>query len=197
MSLPDVDLDVGDRDAVLNLFPRGIGASLLASDKTRLIKHETGMYLQNIPSDPDTRLAVFPYKDAEERGFMKMDILYNRVYADLIPVELDALMEMETDWDWYLDPRFYIEDVTTSSLVHLGGYYKVVKRHPPKSVGDLAVLIAMIRPAKKHLVGKPWETILSEIWTKTDEGFAFKKSHSLAYGLLVSLHAKVIALELS
>jgi len=196
MSLPDIDLDFKDRAEVVALFPNAIRASLLNTDETRFIKHETGMYFQNIPFDPETKLATFPYKVAEDLGYMKIDFLSNKVYEDLTAEEIEAYLEMDTDWSWFRDERFFTNVPETPTLVHLGSYYDLVLKYPPESLVDIAMLIALIRPAKKHLVGKRKADILPVVWEKSDKGYAFKKSHSFGYGLMVSLHAKIISREL-
>ncbi len=196
MKIPDIDLDFRDRGEIVSLFPNATRASQMTHDGTRFTKHETGMYFQNIPSDPDTKLAAFDYKIAEEFGYMKIDFLSNRVYEGLTPEDIDAFLEIETDWSWYLDERFYTEVPDTPSLVHLGGYYDLVRKYPPESLTDVAMLIALIRPAKKDLVGKDKDYVLSKIWEKSEKGYSFKKSHSFGYGLMVTLHAKIIAGEL-
>jgi hypothetical protein len=56
----------------------------------------------------------------------------------------------------------------------------------------LAAVLAMIRPAKRHLIGKDWKTVMSEVWTKPDNNdFFFKKSHAIAYA-----HAIVVQMNL-
>ena len=59
------------------------------------------------------------------------------------------------------------------------------------SVPRMAMFLALIRPGKRHLVGKDWKEISADIWTKTDE-YTFKKAHAVSYAVLVSLHMKLI-----
>jgi len=50
----------------------------------------------------------------------------------------------------------------------------------------------MIRPAKRHLIGKTWPVIMKEVWIKPSDGaYYFKKAHAIAYA-----HAVVIQMNL-
>ena len=62
----------------------------------------------------------------------------------------------------------------------------------PKNVEQLARVLAMIRPGKRHLIGKSWDEIEDEIWTKTDDKFSFKKSHSYAYATLIVVQMNLL-----
>jgi DNA polymerase III alpha subunit len=52
----------------------------------------------------------------------------------------------------------------------------------------------MIRPAKRYLIGKDWETILSEVWQKPKHAheYYFKKSHATAYAVAVVVQMNLI-----
>ena len=54
------------------------------------------------------------------------------------------------------------------------------------------MFLAMIRPGKKHLIGKPWKEVAETIWDKTDEGYTYKRSHAISYAHLVALHMNII-----
>ena len=56
----------------------------------------------------------------------------------------------------------------------------------------MAMFLALIRPGKKHLIGQPWIEVAKTIWDKTEEGYGFKKSHSLAYSHLVVVHMNLL-----
>ena len=56
----------------------------------------------------------------------------------------------------------------------------------PKSVEELAEVLAVIRPAKRHLLNESKEKISSEVWVKPDDGsYYFKKAHAIAYALSI------------
>jgi hypothetical protein len=54
------------------------------------------------------------------------------------------------------------------------------------------MFLAIIRPGKKHLIGKPWKEVAKTVWDKGTDGYVFKKSHSLAYAHLVAVHMNLI-----
>jgi len=56
----------------------------------------------------------------------------------------------------------------------------------------LAMFLALIRPGKRHLIGSSWAEISKTIWDKGDDGYVFKKSHSLAYSHLVVVHMNLL-----
>ena len=64
---------------------------------------------------------------------------------------------------------------------------------PVNSIPRLMMLLAIIRPAKRHLIGKPWKEVAQNIWEKPDDGsYAFKKSHACAYAHLVKVHMNLL-----
>jgi hypothetical protein len=60
-------------------------------------------------------------------------------------------------------------------------------------VEQLSAVLAMIRPAKRYLIGKDWTTIMKEVWTRptTDEYF-FKKAHAIAYAMAIVVQMNLI-----
>jgi len=199
IEIPDVDLDVKDRERAVSLFNKAIPASQLQEGK--LTTHNTGIYFQNIPVDPITGISAFPFDLAEkEFGYFKVDVIPNHVY-DLIQTEeeLQELLDAQVDWDWFLDERFYKNQNTKLILTHLGNYHDLVCQYPPQSVEDIAILIALIRPRKKYLKGEAWGEIKNKIWKPLhkEKGYFFKKSHAIAFALLVVVHAQLIARRLN
>jgi len=191
MSLPDVDIDFADRTLAVALFDTAVSASQVGPHRT-LTRHPSGMHFQNIPVDPITGLSAFPYEDAERLGYYKLDFLSNSVYTGVKGVDhLDAILARPVDWAWFTDPKF------VGTLFHFGGRVDrnrtmadVVASYAPTSVDDLAVLIAIKLPAKRHLIGRPWPEVRSRIWEKDPQGRPqFKKSHSFAYAYAVVVDA--------
>ena len=78
--IPDVDLDVKRRDHSVLLLERGVVASQL-DQKGSLAKHKSGIYFQNIPIDPVSGCAAFPYDIAEQLGYFKVDFLSYHIYG--------------------------------------------------------------------------------------------------------------------
>jgi hypothetical protein len=56
----------------------------------------------------------------------------------------------------------------------------------PTTIEQLAAVLAMIRPAKRYLIGKDWNTVLNEVWKKPESNeYFFKKSHATAYAVAI------------
>jgi hypothetical protein len=196
VEIPDVDLDVKDRDNAISVLRNYVVASQV--NKNVMTPHNTGVYFQNLPIDPITNLSAFPYKEAEELGYFKVDVIPNHVY-DLVESndELQTLLDAPVDWEWFQDERFFEAEDRRYQLTHLSKYHHLCVMYPPQSVEDLACLLALIRPGKKYLVAQPWETVKEEVWKKpATEEYFFKKSHSVAFAVLVVLHAQLIARHL-
>ena len=152
-----------------------------------LTAHNTGVYLHKVPVDPVTGLCSLPYEQADEKGYFKIDFLNVSVYKGVRDEEhLIQLMETEPLWDLLLDDEF------VNNLFHVNGHGNILRKMEPKSIEQLAAVLAMIRPAKRYLIGKEWTTVMKEIWTitDTDAGYSFKKSHAIAYA-----HAIVVQLN--
>ena len=95
-------------------------------------------------------------------------------------------MIQEPDWDMLKDPKI------VENLFHLNGHYNIVSKLEPKNIEQLAAVLAIIRPAKRHLMHKDWLDILKEVWVRPSDGsYFFKKSHAIAYA-----HAIVVQLNL-
>jgi hypothetical protein len=63
----------------------------------------------------------------------------------------------------------------------------------PKSILQLAAVLAMIRTAKRHLIGTDWTTVMETIWTKPEDGdYYFKKAHAVAYAMAVTVQMNLI-----
>jgi DNA polymerase III alpha subunit len=63
----------------------------------------------------------------------------------------------------------------------------------PKNIEQLAAVLAIIRPAKRYLIGKDWTTVMNEVWVKpTNDDYYFKKSHAHSYAALVVVHMNLL-----
>ena len=174
----DIDIDVVNRDEVLKFFPH-IPASII-SDKGHK-KHNSGVYLNDIPVDPITGFASIDYKEAEELGYFKLDFLNNSLYDGVKDAEhLDFLASQEPIWE------LLEHEEVVSQLAHLHNHYSVVKAMKPKSIEQLAAVLAIIRPAKRHLLGSDWTTVMNEVWIRPeDDQYYFKKAHAVAYAISI------------
>ena len=81
----DIDLDLADRNQLLKLIQAtparltkfGINArEKVGKDKL----HSSGVYVTDIPYDPVNECASIDYKEAEQRGYFKIDLLNMSVY---------------------------------------------------------------------------------------------------------------------
>jgi hypothetical protein len=60
------------------------------------------------------------------------------------------------------------------------------------------MLLAIIRPAKKHLLGKTWTEIGMEVWKKPEnDEYYFKKSHAVAYATAIVVQINLICESVS
>jgi len=183
----DIDIDLGDRDKLLSLIDH-IPASIR---KTETRKHNTGVYVTDIPYDPINDMSALDYEIAEERGYLKPDLLnvhvYNQVRDENHLVELMG----EPDWNKLNDSKF------VEQLIHLGNHYNSLRKmpEPVNSIPRLAMFLAAIRPGKKHLIGLPWSEVSKTIWEKEDGTYTFKKSHAVAYAHLVVVHMNLLSNE--
>ena len=181
----DIDIDLGDRDKLLAVIAH-IPASMRNVDPVR--KHPTGVYITEIPYDPVHDMAALHYVDAEKRGYFKLDLLNVHVYNQVQSEE--HLVELMSDPDWsVLKDRSIVEQ-----LIHLGNSYDLIQRMPEPidSIPRLAMFLAAIRPAKRHLIGRTWKDVNDTVWDKDHTGYSFKRSHAVAYAQLVVVHMNLL-----
>lgn len=188
--MPDIDIDFTDRDEALKLF-KHIGASRYEGDK--LVKHNTGVYFHEVPVNAVAGLSAVPYDVAEDRGYFKIDFLNVSIYKGVRDEEhLNQLMRTEPLWDLLQDDSF------NSLLFHVNGHGGILREMQPKTIEELAAVLAMIRPAKRHLIGKTWDEVMKEVWVKpTNEDYYFKKSHAVAYAHAIVVQMNLICEDLS
>jgi hypothetical protein len=180
--MPDIDIDFFDRTKVLDVFEHRVA---MRRHNNEEVKHNTGVYFTEIPHNPFTNLSTIDYETAEERGYFKVDFLNVSMYDGIEDEEhLIKLVTSEPNWNLLA----YKEIV--DQLFHINNHFDIVNKLKPTSIEQLAAVLAIIRPAKRHLADSDWATINKEVWTKTDEGYFFKKSHAVAYA-----HAIVVQLN--
>ena len=174
----DIDIDLFDRDSILSHI-RHVPASI--EKKGVYTKHNSGVYVSDIPYDPVTNLASLDYKEAEERGYFKLDFLNNSLYEGVRDEQhLTDLMNTEPVWD-LLQHSEVVEN-----LAHVSNHIEVLKVLKPKSVIELAEVLAIIRPGKRYLLNETREKIKNEVWTKPEDGsYYFKKAHAVAYAVSI------------
>jgi DNA polymerase III alpha subunit len=183
--MPDIDIDFFDRTIALENF-KHVTSSI--NDNGTFKKHNTGIYCTDVPYNPLTGLSTIEYKEAEDRGYFKIDFLNVSIYKDVKSEEhLKQLMETEPLWD------LLEQDDFTNLLFHINGHGYLMRQMKPKSIEELAMCLALIRPAKKHLIGKSWMEIGQTIWTKPENGeYYFKKAHAVAYAAAIVVQMNLI-----
>ena len=184
--MPDIDIDFADRNNVLDKI-KHVPAAIVDKDGT-FKKHNTGVYCTAIPNNPLTGTASIDYKTAEDRGYFKIDFLNVSLYQQIKNEEqLTRLVNTEPLWDLLEQQEF------SDMLFHVNGHHSVLKQMKPKNIPQLAAVLAMIRPAKRHLIGKSWDEVMSDVWVKPEgEEYYFKKAHAVAYAHVIVVQMNLI-----
>ena len=186
----DVDIDFADRSIALKKFKHVIAG---ISDNSTFKKHNTGVYCTSIPYNPITGISTIDYKTAEDRGYFKIDFLNVSVYDGVKSKEhLTQLLETEPLWDLLLEDDF------VNNLFHVNGHGSILRQMKPGSIEQLAAVLAMIRPAKRYLIGKDWMTVMNEVWMKPkNDEYYFKKAHAIAYAAAIVVQMNLICENLT
>ena len=189
----DIDIDFANREDILSKIPHVVAGRI---DRGEYKHHNTGVYLQNMPVNPLNGLATIDYETAEQRGYFKIDFLNVNAYQGVKNEEhIKQLLSIEPLWD-----LMYEKDVC-DQLFHVNGYHNLLAHLKPTSILELATVLALIRPGKKHLVPvcveKGFQAIQDEVWIKTDEGYSFKKSHAIGYAHVIVMQLNLICERIS
>lgn len=186
----DIDIDFGNRDLILQHI-KHIPASM--RNLTPIRKHNTGIHVTEIPYDAINDMANIDYTEAENRGYIKLDFLNVHVYEKVKDENHLIQLMSEPNWDLLKDATF------VEQLIHLGNQYNNLQKMPDPvdSIPRLAMFLAVIRPGKKHLIGKKWDEVAKTVWDKTDDGYSFKRSHACAYAQLVVVHMNLLTESLN
>lgn len=178
----DIDIDLGDRDSVLRLIQH-----IPARQQDR--RHNSGVYITDIPYDPIKDCAAIDYEQAEQRGYFKIDFLNMSVYQLIKdPAHYQLMLDRTPPWQ-----RLWTDSAWASQLVHVGNYTELLKSMKPDSIPRMAAFISIIRPGKAHLQNKPWEEVFASVWDgDSSRGYVFKKAHAVSYAALVALHMNLI-----
>lgn len=183
----DIDIDFADRNSILSLI-KHVPARQIVDNQVR--RHNSGVYVTDIPWDPLNNCAAIDYEEAETRGYFKIDFLNMSVYQLIrSPEHYKQMLNIEPDW-----ARLWQDSAWASQLAHVGNYTDLLKKMQPDSVPRMAAFISVIRPGKAHLQGLPWDQVFESVWDgDSSRGFVFKKSHALSYSMLVSLHMNLLS----
>jgi hypothetical protein len=183
----DIDIDLAERDQLLRLI-RAIPARQNNNGQVR--RHNSGVYVTDIPYDPVNACASIDYETAEQLGYFKIDLLNMSVYQLIqSPEHYTQLLKQEPDWS-----RLWLDSKWAGHLVHVGNYAELLKSMKPDSIPRMAAFISIIRPGKSHLQHKDWKTVFETVWDGDDSrGFVFKHAHAISYAALVALHMNLLS----
>lgn len=190
LDMPDIDLDFADRRKVLDVIEH-VPAAI--KDNGTFKKHNTGVYCHSIPYNPITDTASIDYKEADRRGYLKLDFLNVGIYKDIQDEEqLVRLLNTEPLWD------LLEQDDFSNLLFHVNGHGAILRQMKPRTIEQLAAVLALIRPAKRYLIGKDWTTVNAEVWQKpSDDEYYFKKAHAIAYAAAIVVQMNLICEKIS
>jgi hypothetical protein len=183
----DIDLDLADRDQLLQLI-QATPARQLHQGQVR--RHNSGVYVTDIPYDPVNTCAAIDYEQAEQLGYFKIDLLNMSVYQLIKnPEHYQKMLDQAPEWS-----RLWTDSEWAKQLVHVGNYTALLAAMQPDSVPRMAAFISIIRPGKAHLQNKPWAEVFESVWDGDDsKGFVFKHAHAVGYAALVSLHINLLS----
>ena len=182
----DIDLDLADRNQLLKLI-QAVPARQMHQGQVR--RHNSGVYVTDIPYDPINECAAIDYEEAEQRGYFKIDLLNMSVYQLIKSSEhYKEMLAKEPPWH-----RLWTDPEWSKQLVHVGNYTELLKNMRPDSIPRMAAFISIIRPGKAHLQNQPWNEVFESVWDGDDSrGFVFRHSHSISYAALVALHMNLL-----
>lgn len=180
----DIDIDFADREQVLALI-KHIPARRTQDGR----RHNSGVYVTEIPRDPVNACAAIDYEESERRGYFKIDFLNMSVYQLIRdPAHYDHILAQPVPWN-----LLWTDPVWASQLVHVGNYTDLLSVMRPDSIPRMAAFISIIRPGKAHLQNQPWDRVFASVWDGDgSQGYTFKKSHAISYAFLVALHMRLI-----
>jgi hypothetical protein len=182
----DIDIDFADRDRVLALIDH-VPARHLVQGQVR--RHNSGIYVTEIPRDPVNGCAAIEYEQADTLGYFKIDFLNMSVYQMIqSPAHYEEILQRPVPWQ-----KLWQEPDWAAQLVHVGNYTDLLASMRPDSISRMAAFISIIRPGKANLQNRPWGEVFASVWDGDDSrGYTFKKSHSISYAMLVSLHMRLL-----
>jgi hypothetical protein len=184
----DIDIDFANRETVLKLIQH------VPARQSNGRKHNSGIYVTDIPADPVNQCAAIDYEEAEQRGYFKLDFLNMSVYQLIRdPAHYEAMITTVPSWE-----RLWTDHAWASQLVHVGNYTDLLRVMKPDSIPRMAAFISIIRPGKAHLQTRPWTEVFAEVWDGDESrGYTFKKSHAVSYAALVALHMNLTSPSVS
>lgn len=180
----DIDIDFGNVAAARAAIPWVPAISITRDERVR---HPSGNYLQDIPIDPIDGMAAYTTDDAANLGYFKIDLLSNTIYSGIRDeAHLFSLMR-EPPWEMFLEP------LMVGHLAQIKNHFGLVQSFAPKSIPELAIVLALIRPSKRYLIGRTRAEIEEHIWVREDDSKGqFKHSHAIAYAMSIVVQMNLI-----
>ena len=122
--LPDIDIDFSNRDKILDIIKHNPAS--LSDGK----KHNTGVYVTDIPMNPITNSSTIDFKQAEDRGYFKLDFLNVNVYSGIKDEEhLNKLMSKEPNWY-----RLWEDQKFCDQVIHVNGHHNLMVKLKPDTM---------------------------------------------------------------
>lgn len=187
----DIDIDFASREDALRDLDH---IPAMRREGAKEVRHASGVYFQPVPVNPLTGLSAFTADEAAEHGYFKIDFLNNSIYQSVRDeAHLDALLNREPEWEAFEDR------LIVGMLPHLADHFGIVQAIQPRSIEDLAVILALIRPGKRHLLGRSRAEIDAEVWTPPTAGgeYFFKRAHAIAYAASIVVRLNRLIEEMS
>lgn len=177
----DVDIDVQSRT---DREKFGIRAIVYNEEAQKILVHPSGVYIEgSVPVDRMTGHAAIDYSRGDEIGFYKVDILTNTAY-DIFSSKKELLEFARMSPDWGLLHKSSVVE----TLPHIARHADLVREVSPSSVQELADCLALIRPAKIHLIEsykEDKERTRVKLYQRPKTGIYFKKSHAVSYAVMI------------
>lgn len=184
----DIDVDLQTSFDPTKIFSKIVRASMFRDKK--LLPHPCGVYFQDVPVDPVTKLSAVEYATAENLGCFKIDFLHVSVYDHFTSrQEIKELLEHDPDWDLLKHPS------VVGQLFQLSKHFDLIQQVRPESIEELADLMSLIRPQKRFMLRYYLENPIQarpDLYRADGDGYAFKKAHAVAYALVVVLQLHLI-----
>lgn len=186
----DIDIDLANPDRVRDLFKNKITPALQI-EQGEVKQHLVGVYFQTIPKDKETGIAAIPPDEAIKFGFLKVDLLSLKLLKYFeSKQEIKNILKKDPDWSM-LEKKEIVEQ-----LFQLHNHFKIVAKVKPKSIEEIADTLALIRPNKRKYLEeylKNKDVVRKVLYVREPEDkSSFKKSHAVAYALLVALNLHLI-----
>lgn len=177
----DCDIDVKSK---VDKTKYGIRGMVYNEDAEKVLPHPSAYYLEDVPTDPITGNASFDYIYGDEKGFMKVDLLTNTSY-DKFHSKEEVINSLNTVPNWsLLEDKEFVE-----TMPHLSGNFDIVSKIKPRSVDDLADVLALMRPGKRHLIDQYMEskeTARKNLYKRSSNDMMyFKRSHAISYACMI------------